>query len=190
MKVREGWGKKYELRQKQTWPYGRQTPDNNLMRFMERFPFDSYLLDIGSGEGANARELIIRGHAVISLDLNPDVPAPVSPVWHKCVDVRDFEHEGGRFDCIYDINTLCHVEDPPFKKIKNWLKPNGFFFSICPQFGSCSRIMEGKDFTRFLPLKEVEKFYGEVFGVVIIGSTTYRLPGDEMYASWIVEARP
>ncbi len=174
-----------------SWPEGRQTPDNNLLRFItRRFPFyTGTFLDIGSGEGANARELTIRGHDVFSIDSNPDVQPPSLPPWHSCVDVKEFICEKHRFDVIYDINTLCHVEDPPFKKIKSWLKPNGFFFSICPQFGSSSRIMEGKDFTRFLPLKEVEKFYGGVFGVVILGSTTYRLPGDDMYASWIIEAR-
>lgn len=162
------------------------------MRFAaKRFPYTGMFLDIGSGEGANARELALRGNRVFSIDKDPNVEPPLEgfPAWHHTGDVC-FEPSFGRsFDLIYDINTLCHVEDPPLERIKNWLKPSGVFFSICPQFGSCSRVMEGKDFTRFLPMKDVEKFYG-AFSDVKVGSTTYRLPGDKMYASWIVEGRP
>ncbi len=175
-----------------TWPEGRQTPDNNLMRFVsERFPFYvEIMLDIGCGEGANARELSRRRHMVFSIDKDPNVKPPVeeTPGWHRCVDVHDY-HFKGPFDLIYDVNTLCHVEDPPLEKIKNGLGPSGVFFSICPQFGSCTRVMKGKKFTRFLTLKDVRNFY-EVFRHVKVGSSTYRLPGGEMYASWLVEGRP
>ncbi len=174
------------------WPHGRQTPDNNLMRFVsKRFPYVTTMLDIGCGEGANARELYHhRGHQVFSIDKNPDVEPPIddTPGWHTCIDVLDY-HFKGPFGLIYDVNTLCHVEDPPFEKIKAGLGLTGIFFSICPQFGSSSRVMQGKSFTRFLTMSAVEKFY-EAFKSVNIGSATYRLPGDEIYASWLVEARP
>ncbi len=150
------------------------------------------MLDIGCGEGADARELANhREHSVFSIDKNPDVKPPIwyAPGWHTCVDVQDY-HFKGPWGLIYDVNTLCHVKDPPFEKIKAGLKPDsGVFFSICPQFGSCSRVGEGKEFTRFLTMREVERFYG-AFNDVKVGSATYRLPGEEIYASWLVEARP
>jgi SAM-dependent methyltransferase len=174
---------------KRTWPFGRQTPDNNLMRFVsKRFPGPADMLDIGSGEGANARELKKRRHKVITIDKDPECKADIT--W----DISTLTADGwiGAFDLVYDVNTLCHVVAPLeglFTSIKEWLKPEGIFFSICPQFGSCTWIMEGKDFTRFLTMREVERFYAP-FSDVRVGSSTYHLPDDEMYASWIVEARP
>ncbi len=175
-----------------TWAFGRQSPDNNLMHWVsKRYPtpkrrpeWPVEFLDIGSGEGANARELEKRKHGVITVDKDPACKAQVT------ADICTLITDGfiGAFDCVYDVNTLCHVENPPFEKIKTWLKPEGFFFSICPQFGSASRVMEGKDFTRFLSLRDVEGFYG-AFSEVRIGSHTSRLPGEVMYASWLVECR-
>ena len=112
------------------WAFGRQTPDNNLMRYVaHRFAYPATFLDIGSGEGANARELRERNHNVITVDKDPAVECN-----HPC-DIRDFNptwREGVPYDLVYDINTLCHVEDPPFEKIRSWLKPEGVFFSVCP----------------------------------------------------------
>ncbi len=176
-----------------TWPFGRQTPDNNLMRFVSRrIPPHATILDIGSGEGANARELYLRGHMVFSIDKDPNVEPPIweMPGAHCCGDICDLGYTKGPFDLIYDVNTLCHVKDPPFKKIKGWLKGTGVFFSICPQFGSSSRVMEGKEYTRFLSLREAQSYGGGIFSKVLVGSATYRLPEEKIYASWIIEARP
>ncbi len=133
-----------------SWAYGRQTPDTALMRFMaRRFPSTATCLDIGSGEGANARELAARGHRVFSIDKDPKVKPPLSefPCWHFPEDVNELT-DIGPFDIIYDINTLCHVERPPWRKINSWLKSNGIFFSICPSFTSPKYIGDGKKFTR------------------------------------------
>ncbi len=137
-----------------SWVFGRQSPDTALMRFASvRFPQTATCLDIGCGEGSNARELAARGHRVFSIDNDPLVgpPVPETPAWHAYADVCEYkftERVSGLFDLIYDVNTLCHVEYPPWKKINSWLKSNGLFFSICPSFTSPKYIGDGKEFTR------------------------------------------
>ncbi len=169
------------------------------MRFVAKhFPSPTTMLDIGCGEGANARELYHhRRHQVFSIDKNPNVDPPIeeAPGWHTCVDILDYHFKlkyyfEDPFGLIYDINTLCHVKLPPFEKIKSGLGSDGIFFSICPQFGSSSRVGVDKEYTRYLTLRGAQELGDGVFSSVKVGSATYRLPGDEMYASWLIECRP
>ena len=168
-----------------TWPHGPQVADPDLMRLVaRRFPLSAgHFLDIGSGSGANAHELVKRGHSVVPIDKDPQTPA-----FH--IDIRDAENIGAPFDCIYDINTLCHVENPPFEKIKSWLKPDGYFFSIWPAYGTSERVKEGKDYTRLVTEYDLRLMLTPVFSEVRFGFTDYRLPDSASYQSWIVEARP
>lgn len=166
------------------WPHGRQTPDNNLMRFVSRRGFlrDAVFLDIGCGEGANLDELLGRGFKVIGIDKEQQGYP------HEVADIQDF-HPVIKFDLIYDINTLCHVEFPPIEKIKSWLKPHGFFFCICPSDGAWSGVAEGKEFTRFLSLNQLE---GLLFPFSRL--ETYKTFSPDFRGnyldSWIAEARP
>ena len=172
------------------WVLGRQTPDNSLMRFVRcRFPYTGTFLDIGSGEGANARELATRGHRVFSIDKDRFAPIPVkeTPTWHQCVDVCEHEFKGP-YDLIYDVNALCHVEDPPFQKIKEALKPGGIFFSICPTDFAPDYITVGKKFTRRLSefdLRYMLKPYFE--GIRLYFKSEPDFKSDSL-DSWIVEA--
>ncbi len=170
-----------------TWAYGRQVPDTSLMRFVgRRFLWTAYMLDIGSGEGANARELLIRGYEVLTIDKD----SSVNP--HICKDIRWWKPMKGKFDLIYDINTLCHVEDPPFEKIKSWLKPDGIFFSICPTALAPKYIEEGKDYTRRVDEVELRLMLQPFFSFIKIHyreEPGYRGEDDQLH-SWIVEARP
>ncbi len=176
-----------------TWAKGRQAPDTALLRFVaHRFPYTATCLDIGSGEGANARELSRRGSRVFSIDKDPTIAHPLwnFPEWHVCDDICQHDYKGP-FDLIYDINTLCHVEYPPWKKIASWLKPErGIFFSICPTYNAPPYIGIGKEFTRTyaeLGLRETLKpYFGEV--------TIYRRTEPDFLGhdldSWIGVARP
>ncbi len=166
------------------------------MRFANvRFPHTATCLDIGCGEGANTRELAIRGNRVFSIDKDPLVPAPVpeTPAWHVCADICEYKYTtsiSGLFDLIYDVNTLCHVKDPPFEKIRDWLKPNGSFFSICPTDNSPTRITEGKDFTRMVSEQELRMMLLPFFADIRI---FYRMEPDfrgNRLESWLVEAKP
>lgn len=46
-----------------------------------------------------------------------------------------------RFDNIFLIHTLEHIDDPQLvlKKIKSWLNPGGKFFLVCPNANAASR---------------------------------------------------
>ncbi len=144
------------------------------------------MLDIGSGEGANARELRMRGHEVLEIDKDPSVNPDI------CKDIRWWVPTVGKFDLVYDINTLCHVEDPPFERIKSWLKPDGFFFSVCPTALAPKYIEEGKDYTRRVDEVELRLTLQSFFPYIRIhyrSEPGFRSLDDQLH-SWIVEARP
>ena len=173
------------------WEAGPQTPNNCLMEWVahtygwadgrggKRGSMRKFL-DIGCGAGANADWLRYRGHEVVTVDINPAVCADYQH------DICDCEFEPGEFDCVYDVNTLCHVKEPPFFAIREWLKPGGFFFCMGPTEHTCKRIVEqGKDFTR----------YGPPGGLVIFGDKIARggfakqIPHGEVFTTWIRECR-
>ena len=167
-----------------TWADGRQTPDNNLMRFVSRrgFKRGDAFLDIGCGEGANLDELRGRGFHVRGIDKDQQSYS------HDVIDIRDFE-TGVKYDLIYDVNTLCHVENPPFEKIKSWLKPTGIFFSIWPVQGSPPYVCEGKEYTRLANEDDLREWFS-VFsrmGIDRCGAPDFK---GYYLRSWIVEARP
>ncbi len=175
-----------------TWAFGRQTPDTALMRFVShRFPYTGTFLDVGSGEGANARELATRGHRIFSIDKDPHAPVPVqeTPAWHNCADICESEIKGP-FDLIYDINTLCHVEYPPWEKIRDGLKPEGIFFSICPHYVSPKYIEDGKKFTRTYAELGLRQTLEPYFSTIRIYERFEPDFKENYLRSWIVEARP
>ncbi len=175
-----------------TWEFDRQSPDTALMRFVRRrFPYTGTFFDVGSGEGANARELATRGHRVFSIDKDPLAPIPVqeTPGWHVSGDICEYPLKGP-FDLIYDVNTLCHVEHPPWEKIKKALKPEGIFFSVCPTYHSPQYIALGKEFTRTyaeLGLRETLQPYFVEIRIYWRHEPDFK--GNAL-ESWIVEARP
>ncbi len=167
------------------WAFGRQSPDTSLMRFVShRFFSPTHMLDIGSGEGANARELKQRGHRVktndVDLTTNPDIPG----------DIRELELSPHSFDLIYDINTLCHIERPPWGNIKSWLKPEGIFFSICPHYLSPTYIGDGKGFTQTYAEQGLRETLQPYFNQIKIECRSEPDFRDGQLQSWIVEARP
>ena len=113
--------------------YG-NAPDRSKVRF----------LDIGSGKHApNTHALTLMGYDVIAIDFAPGALA------HERADIRAsmlFEPE--TFDCVLDINTLCHVPDPPIAEIHKWLKPGGKFYSIAPHINTSRGHLEGKGYCR------------------------------------------
>ncbi len=185
-----------------SWAFGRQSPDTSLMRFVSlRFPYPGIFLDIGCGEGANARELWRRGNRVFTIDKAPEVKPAIREAlgWHFCGDICDVDLGvlKGPFDLIYDINTLCHVERPPWEKIRNALvgkdllkEREGVFFSICPTHESPKYIADGKDFTRRVDEYDLRKMLTPFFSNIRIywrAEPDFKSPGLE---SWVVEARP
>ncbi len=166
------------------------------MRFVSlRFPSGGTFLDIGCGEGANARELWRRNYEVSTIDKDPKVRPVVRMAlgWHICGDICDIELGGlkGRFfNLIYDINTLCHVEYPPWEKIKNALMPEGIFFSICPTYLAPPYIANGKEFTRTYSEGGLRETLQPYFSEIKIYSRNEPDFKWNQLDSWIVEARP
>lgn len=168
------------------WAFGRQSPDNNLMRFISRrIHPPAVLLDIGSGQGANATELRARGFQVWTVDIDPRVEADVP--FDICTLPEDY-FEQDRFDIIYDINTLCHVEHPPLEKIRHWLKPGGYFFSICPTERTWHGVADGKDFTRFASYADIRSMYKAFSWYEPYQAYAPDFRGNYL-ESWIIEAK-
>lgn len=167
-----------------TWPHDRQTPDNNLMRFVDqRFIAPASFLDIGSGSGANARELYERDHMVWAVDKDPIAYAD------EHVDICQFDWDGPRFDCVIDVNTLCHVQNPPIDKIRSWIKSGGYFFCIAPDFDTWQDgVKAGKDYTRFVSEYQLRALLNG-FSEVKIHWHSYPDFRDHEMKSWIAEAR-
>src|SRR5512139_1363248 len=109
-------------------------PSEPLMRWVSRdygnTPERSKVgfLDIGSGKHApNTHALTLMGYDATSLDFAPGA------LCHERADIRASGLFGAEtFDCILDINTLCHVEHPPIAEIHKCLKPGGKFYCIAP----------------------------------------------------------
>ncbi len=162
------------------------------MRFVShRFPYSGTFFDIGCGEGANARELWSRGYRVFSIDKDSNVKPPIdeTPGWHVCANIREYDFKGP-FDLIYDINTLCHVDCPPWDKIKNALRPEGVFFSICPHYLSPTYIADGKEFTRTYSELGLRQTLEPYFFTIRIYERFEPDFKENYLRSWIVEARP
>ncbi len=164
-----------------------QTPNNILVTYMVRqmrahilaHPFR--VLDIGSHSLANALWMRDRGFDVTTVDTNMTAWATI----HARIEGANFKSEF--FDYIIDVNTLCHVEEPPYGNIRDWLTPWGRFFSIHPAYGTDDLVREGKVCTR-LPTEHELRDSLRMFTQVVIYPSEYpHFPGQ--LKSWVVEAR-
>lgn len=164
-----------------------QTPNNILVTYMARkslwpnWPEKARVLDIGSHSLANALWLRDRGFDVTTIDSDHTAWATI----HAEIEGVSFHQEF--FDYIIDINTLCHVKDPPYAAIRDWLVPEGRFFSIHPRHGTDDLVREGKDYTRCCAEYDLRKSLKMFTQVAIFPSEYPHFPGQLL--SWVVEAR-
>lgn len=162
-------------------------PSLEFVRFVARRYFGSSrsgvrFLDIGSGRHApNTRFLEDHGFTVTAIDSSAIALA------HIRADVRDVDIPEESFDCVLDHNTLCHIENPPMGKIRQWLKPGGMFFSVLPANDTWRGHLEGKGFVRCASYDDVLSLYG-CFSDIRVRKSSYP-DGDRDITSWIVEAR-
>lgn len=166
---------------------GRQAkyPDTVVVRMVARNFFNAtdrskvHFLDIGSGRHApHTRFLETEGFTVTAIDFSKLALAHI----HQDIHTLD-SFAPDSFDCLLDFNTLCHVEDPPFKKIKRWLKPGGKFFSVTPQ--GWRPHLTNKGYCRCASLPEIYKLYAD-FEPLTVGTYGFS-HGDIDIASWTVE---
>ncbi len=166
-----------------------QTPNNIMVTYMAGqsrqriWMAPARVLDIGSHSLANALWLRDHGFDVTTIDSDPEAWATI----HGGIEHAGFRFPPEFFDYIIDINTLCHVECPPYSDIRDWLVPEGRFFSICPAWDTDPLVAEGKSFTRFSSedgLRDSLKMFTQV---AIFPSEYPHFPGQ--LKSWVVEAR-
>lgn len=161
-------------------------PDLNFVRFVARnyfggFPRDRFhFLDLGSGDGANTWFLENEGFRVTAIDGSPGARA------HVHTDLATWDYPTGEYDCALDINSLCHIESPPFSKIRNALKHGGKFFSICPADDTWRGTLEGKGYCRCATAEQVIEMF-EPFTGLRFGRAVYP-DGEHAITSWIIEA--
>jgi len=161
-------------------------PETIFVRFVDRnYPIGSkvHFLDIGSGRNANHTVWLIhkRGFNVTAID---SAPSALAHIHQDICSVDSFAPDS--FDCCIDINTLCHVEDPPIEKIKTWLKPGGKFFSMAPTNETVRGHLEGKGYCRCATSEQILKLY-EPFDHLEIGLSSYPTKAGQIY-SWVIEA--
>jgi 2-polyprenyl-6-hydroxyphenyl methylase/3-demethylubiquinone-9 3-methyltransferase len=94
------------------------------------------VLDIGCGGGLVANDLARAGHAVVGLDASTDALAVASRHdatgsvgWHHG-DARALPFPDARFDAVFAMDFLEHVEDPEdiVAEVARVLAPGGTFF--------------------------------------------------------------
>lgn len=155
-------------------------PNENFVRFVANnygaAPRSKVcFLDIGSGSGANASYLEAQGYGVVALDASPWARAHIHA---DCSTIRNWSEN---FDCIFDINTLCHVKNPPYEAIFRALKPGGKFFSIHPAIDT-EVGMVGKGYTRLADAVTMRRMLGCFMRLTIHKSINWS--GDTKIASW------
>jgi SAM-dependent methyltransferase len=93
------------------------------------------LLDFGAGNGRFARALRERGHAVCAVEPDPALRAAIRAAG---IDARESlaSFEGRRFDGIYSVNVLEHVEDDLslLGELRERLVPGGRLYAYVPAF--------------------------------------------------------
>lgn len=163
-----------------------QVPEHLLIAFVnKRFgrvhPRESLrFLDIGPGRHApNQNFLETKDYNVLSVDVAARAKK------NLFADIGDVEFPAGHFDLIYDINTLCHVENPPMEKIVSWLKLGGHFFSIAPASDTWRGVGEGKEFTRYATEEEAEAMLDGHFSGWYLRPREYP-SGDNQIRSWVM----
>ncbi len=163
-----------------------QTPNNILVTYLARkqwpnWPGKCRVLDIGSHSLANALWMRDRGFDVTAVDSDGRAWATI----HGDIQLQAFKPES--FEYVIDINTLCHVECPPYSDIRDWLVQDGKFFSIHPARGTDELVRVGKDYTRLPSERELRDSLKMFTQVAIFPSEYPHFPGQ--LKSWVVEAR-
>ncbi len=179
-------------------------PNELFVRFMARNYYGVSdrsrvrVLDIGSGNGANSWYLAYEGFSVTALDKDEQAMASLKHRFAKerffrdrveyvVADVAKYTLPENRFDVIADINTLCHVPEPPMYSLRDALKKDGRFFCIAPAYNTWhERVMEEKEFTRFAKASGMEELL-DPFSEVKIDEASYP-DGDHQMRSWVCEA--
>lgn len=164
-------------------------PNEIFVRFVARnyypveFRSDIQFLELGSGSGADLRFLEEQGFVALGIDSNELAYAN----YHDDIAtvLPDFKDKN-IFDCIYSLNVLCHIENPPYQAIAEALKPNGKFFAILPALET-EADLEGKGYTKLSSPFSIRTALDGLFSKIDIRMSCYP-HRQRNHVNWVVEA--
>ena len=92
------------------------------------------ILEIGGGDGFQAKILNDKGFSVVSVDMEPRIP-PIFPVKKINSSKLDFSNES--FDIVFTSHVLPHIQnlEEIFSEIKRIIKKDGIILHIVPTTG-------------------------------------------------------
>lgn len=105
-------------------------------KFLNLFPKNSKLLDVGCGNGNPITKKTLEYHNVIGVDLSEKSIESAKSNFPNgkfhCSNITDLEFSENEFDGIYCLYSLIHFTDEDlrifFYKASQWIKENGFLF--------------------------------------------------------------
>ena len=92
------------------------------------------ILEIGGGDGFQAKILHDKGFSVVSVDMEPRIPA-IFPV--KKINSNNLDFSNESFDIVFTSHVLPHVQnlEETFTEIKRIVKKDGIVLHIVPTAG-------------------------------------------------------
>lgn len=165
-----------------------QYPNEIFVRFVARnyypapFRSDIKFLELGSGSGADLKFLEQQGFDALGVDSGQFAHAH----YHCDFSAFPWDRFDNHFDCIYELNVLCHVQDAPYKEIAAALKPNGKFFAIMPALDT-EADLEGKGYTRLSSPSDIGADLDPYFSKIDIRPSCYP-HRQRNHINWVVEA--
>ncbi|MGH0031145.1 MAG: class I SAM-dependent methyltransferase [Myxococcota bacterium] len=96
----------------------------------------SRLLDFGAGNGRFARAMAERGHRVFAVEPDPALRRSIAAAGVEARESLDAFDPALRFDGIYSVNVLEHVEDDAslVRAFRERLVPGGRLYAYVPAF--------------------------------------------------------
>jgi SAM-dependent methyltransferase len=123
--------------------WNKHQPHQRLLQILSSLPEGSKCIDLGCGEGHEARAIARFGHHVVAIDLSPTVirhninmtpeDLPIEYLVGDVTDLKSFSFKKQTFDLALDIGCL-HMMNEPIDRfsylsgVKRLLKPGGIFY--------------------------------------------------------------
>jgi len=138
----EWWDEFWKDKEKPV-PFFTDLPDENLVKYMSICSdLNGKAMDIGCGNGRNARYLASNGFTVEGIDFSKECldwakehKDHRSDIEYLNTSFFDIKKEHGTYDFIYDSGCLHHIKPHRraqyLKKIFNLLKPGAYFGLVC-----------------------------------------------------------
>ncbi len=108
-------------------------------RLLEQFVRDADVLDVGCGSGFGLKKLSHVYKSGVGIDYNQNAvdyanSQNVPNTKYLCMDVRDFHIENRKFDVIYSMDVIEHLDnvDGYLDSIRKHLRPGGRFICATP----------------------------------------------------------